>query len=293
MVVTYDTTDDDDAKVGIGLGCNGIIHILIEPILPEKLNNPLELLLQAKSIRQKAVLATLYSLKNKKALQPGTCILYASGKITGSLDVSLLDQDVTGEMQKAYDLTQSRLKEFRQLTGFIQVLQPTLRLVIFGAGNDVIPLTEMAAVLGWETVVIDGRATHAKAERFPLSSGVIVAKPGAAVTLVESDEQTYFLLMTHNYNYDLEIFKSLVLQDVKYIGVLGPKKKLQQMVEEAGSSDMSNVYGPVGLDIGAETAEEIALSIISEIKAVSSASEGGSLRNKPEPIHSFSTLFSS
>src|ERR1700748_3334137 len=75
MLVTYDTMDDDDAKLGVGLGCNGIIHILIEPVHPESEHNPIRLLSIALSKRQNAVLVTLFSLQNRKAVQPGTCLL--------------------------------------------------------------------------------------------------------------------------------------------------------------------------------------------------------------------------
>ncbi len=98
--------------------------------------------------------------------------------------------------------------------------------------------------------------------------------------------------MTHNYNYDLAMLKALLQKDIPYIGMLGPKKKLDRMLDELrdGGMDITDemlekVYGPVGLEIGAETAEEIALSIISEIQAVLNGKSGGQLRYKQDVIH--------
>ena len=99
--------------------------------------------------------------------------------------------------------------------------------------------------------------------------------------------------MTHNYNYDLAMLKALLGRHVTYIGLLGPKKKLERMLGELKEGGMkltekqlNSIYSPVGLEIGAETAEEIALSIIAEIKAVFTGKKGMSLRDSPDFIHS-------
>jgi xanthine/CO dehydrogenase XdhC/CoxF family maturation factor len=161
-----------------------------------------------------------------------------------------------------------------------------------GAGNDIKPLVQMAHVLGWETTVADGRTNYATIERFPLANRVLIAKPDKVLAQIAVDSQTVFLLMTHNYNYDLAMLRQLVHLDISYIGALGPKKKLDRMLEEMQeegiyltSAQKQKIYGPTGLDLGAETPEEIALSIISEIKAVLANKAGGSLRDKPDVIH--------
>ena len=141
--------------------------------------------------------------------------------------------------------------------------------------------------------MVDGRNTHAKPERFVSACQVLVSKPENVLDQIPIDELTVFVLMTHNYNYDLAMLKALLQRDVKYIGVLGPKKKLDRMLDElkdAGinltDKQMNSIYGPVGLEIGAETAEEIALSIIAEIKAVFAGKKGTMLRDSKDFIHS-------
>lgn len=296
MLATYDTTDEDDAKLGIGLGCNGVISILIEPINKKDANNSIELLKTFLSKRQTAVLVTLFSL-DKKTLQPGTClILTQDGNIKSTISDKALNDALIAEAQEALILRTPQIKSFNveePLTGFIEILEPAVSLVIFGAGNDSIPLVQISHVLGWKTTVADGRPNYATRERFPLADSVIVTKADAFLTQVDLDERTVVVLFTHNYNYDLSVLKQLIPIDVRYVGVLGPKKKLYRMLddlkekgERIDEENTKNIFGPAGLDIGAETSDEIALSIISEIQAVLSKRTGTFLRQKEESIHS-------
>jgi xanthine/CO dehydrogenase XdhC/CoxF family maturation factor len=177
-------------------------------------------------------------------------------------------------------------------TAFIELIKPPVELVIAGAGNDAFPLVQMANVLGWHVTVMDGRKTHANANRFPSAKNIIVAKPAEAVKQILINGQTVFVLMSHNYNYDLAMLKALINSHCNYIGILGPKKKLEKMFAalqdegmEVNDEMKEKIYGPVGLDIGAETAEEIALSIMAEIKAVLAKRDAATLRDKNGFIH--------
>ncbi|RNI30594.1 XdhC family protein [Rufibacter latericius] len=300
VLVKYDTMDDDDAKLGVGLGCNGIIHILIEPIDLTQPRNPLALLQQVISQRETAVIVTLFSLQDRKADQPGTCFLAQSkGEIyTPNLPDTLLPQLQKAALE-AIEQKSSVTKDFRfdgkDFTAFVELIQPAPVLVICGAGNDVMPLVNLASLLGWPTMVVDGRANYATAERFPLAEQVVVAKPEQVLNQVPVDQNTLFLLFTHNYNYDLAMLRELLPLELRYVGVLGPKKKMERMfseLQEEGinlkEEHLKKVFGPVGLDLGAETSEEIALSVMAEIKAVLSRRNAGFLREKAESIHASS-----
>jgi xanthine dehydrogenase accessory factor len=297
MLVTYDTSDEDDAKLGVGLGCNGIIHILIEPVNPSNKYHPVNLLKMVADRRQKAVLLTVFDMENRQGVQPGTCWLYSEqGEITGEIKPAflkmILEADAKQVMHQQVSTTKKYTAESESYTAFSEFIQPPVSLVIVGAGNDVMPMAQMAAVLGWHTSVVDGRANYAVKARFPLANRVLIAKPGQVLSQINIDEQTVFALMTHNYNYDMAMLKQLVDTNVAYIGMLGPRKKMERMLSELQAEgisltkdQLSKIYSPAGLNIGAETAEEIALSILAEIKAVMAQRQGGMLRNELTPIH--------
>ena len=296
-LVTYDTSDEDDATIGIQLGCAGIIQVLFEPINPNDVNNPIQLLRKAIALRQKSVLLTIYSLEDKRNEQPGTCLLMEeNGNTTGEIPYPEFQDAIMDDVRQAMDQQLSAFKNYADehlsFTAFIEFLQPPISLVVIGAGNDAIPMTQFADTLGWEVRVVDGRSSHAKPERFVNACQVLVSKPEKMLDQIPVDDRTVFVAMTHNYNYDLAMLKALLQRRVKYIGMLGPRKKLDRMLEEIeetgihpDEAQLNTIYGPVGLEIGAETPEEIALSIIAEIKAVFSGKTGGSLRLKQDVIH--------
>jgi xanthine dehydrogenase accessory factor len=187
----------------------------------------------------------------------------------------------------------SAITAYEGYTAFVECVKPVITLVIIGAGNDVVPLTKIAAIIGWHITVVDGRPNYAAIERFPLAQKVLVAKPEQILDKLEINPWTAFVLMTHNYYYELAVLKELLPVHPAYTGILGPRKKLERMLkelEETGTTiterNLEMIYGPVGLDIGSETAEEIALSIIAEIKAVFAARNGNSLKYKTTVIHS-------
>lgn len=295
LLVTYDTTDDDDAKLGVGLGCNGIIHILIEPISGD-INNPINLLKNIITNRRYAVLVTMFSVEDRKAPQPGTCLCLTDDKLTVTLPESTQYRPaLIRDAEQVFGQQRSEIQVYEvgvNYTAFIEYIKPVISLVIVGAGNDAVPLTRIASVLGWDITIIDGRANYSVSQRFPLANRVITAKPAEVLQHIEINDRTAVVLMTHNYNYETALLKEILQIHLPYIGILGPKKKLERMLAEIegtgvaiSEAQLNNIYGPVGLDIGSEGAEEIALSIVSEIKAVLSSRQGYSLKYKPSPIH--------
>ena len=294
-LVTYDTMDDDDAKFGVGLGCNGIIQVLIEPIDAANTNNAIQFLKAVNEKRQQSVLVTLFSLQDKKNPQFGTCLLLKEDKSiidTAPVLKDILMADTKEALINQNSSFKNYISEEHNFTAFIEVIKPTVSLVVIGAGNDVMPLVDMTEILGWETTVVDGRANYAKKERFVSACQVLVSKPEQVLEQITIDEQTVFLLMTHNYNYDMAMLRQLLQKNVPYIGMLGPKKKRERMLDELkeeglvfSEQQLSVLHSPVGLDIGAETSEEIALSILAEIKALFAGRQVQSLRTNKEVIH--------
>jgi xanthine dehydrogenase accessory factor len=298
ILVTYDSMDEDDAKMGVGLGCNGIIQVLFEPIDTTDPKNPLELLKLLAAERRDAILVTLFSLRDKRGPHLGTSLLLKGGEFVSNGKVENGWMTVLrGDAQKALTERTSAFMNYvsatEDLTAFIEFVKPPVSIVIVGAGNDVVPLVKMADILGWQTTVVDGRPSLARPERFVPSCRVLVSTPDSVLEKLSIDEETVFLLMTHNYNYDLAMLKALIRKNVAYIGSLGPRQKLDRMLDEMKREgitltpeQLEHIFGPSGLEIGAETPEEIGLSILAEVKAALAKKKGRSLRENENAIHS-------
>lgn len=299
MLITYDTSDEEDAIVGAQLGCNGVIQVLFEPIDSADVENPIALLEKAEESREKTILISFFNLEEKRGEQRGTSLLIKDQKLVlGELEnekmLARIFKDALIVLDQRASLFREYVYESTKQNVFIEYFAPPISLVIVGAGNDTQVLAQMAQLLGWNITVVDGRPTHAKAERFVSSCQILVSKPEAILENLIIDDQTAFVLVTHNYNYDLSVLKCLLdEEEVPYIGILGPKKKFFRMLEDLkgegiplSNDQLDRIYAPMGLEIGAETPEEISLSVLSEVQAVLSKKTGTFLRDKKTPIHS-------
>ncbi len=296
-LVTYDTSDEHDAAIGAQLGCNGVIQVLFEPIEFKHSSNPIELLKRANSQNESTVIGTYFHL-DKAQDQFGTTFLVNSDlSVSGSEKAKDIHDHVIQDCVAAFDQQTSLFREYiindQKQFLFLEVFNQPPTLVLVGAGNDAQLLAQMAEVLGWNIIISDGRPTHANTERFASSCQVIVTKPEEILKEVSLSDRTVFVLMTHNYRYDISVLKVLLKErGIPYIGILGPKKKYDRMLTdlkdegiELTEAQRSIIHAPVGLEIGAETPAEIGLSILSEIQSVLTETNGGRLKSKDGPIH--------
>lgn len=171
---------------------------------------------------------------------------------------------------------------------FIEFLQPPLPLIVFGAGESAKPLVQFAKALGWQVTVVDCRANEASYTRFSMSDRVILTRREKLSQEVNIDRHTVAIVMTHNYLDDLAILQWLLPSSIRYLGLMGAKKRSDRLLQELSLGDgvqRQKLYAPVGLDIGANTPEEIALAIIAEIQAVLKKRSGGFLKDRQGAIH--------
>ena len=173
----------------------------------------------------------------------------------------------------------------------LEVLVPPLRLVVYGAGNDAQPLVHLAASLGWHITVVDGRPNLATAARFPEAVEVRIVPVRELETQVP-DAGAYYVLLSHNYAYDLAALQTLLPTAAPYIGLLGPRAKAARLLEELELTEgeiadvlQNRLRSPIGLDLGSETPEEIALAIVAEIQAQRHQRDGRPLRERVGMVH--------
>jgi xanthine/CO dehydrogenase XdhC/CoxF family maturation factor len=165
-------------------------------------------------------------------------------------------------------------------------------LVICGGGDDAIPLAQLAARMGWAVVVADPRPTYATTRRFPEARKCLVAPPDQIAREIPVGDRTAVVIMTHHYHFDVPLLHGLVTKPLGYLGLLGPMKRAERILAEIEADGVAvtpemraRLRAPVGLDLGSEAPEGIALSIVAEIHAVLSGRDGRPLKERALPIH--------
>jgi len=296
QVFTYDTTEAEDSVFSLNMGCRGVIRVLLEPI--EKESFPVRVLQIAAERRERQFIATLISPDNNSFV--GGRIFYDAAEqfyfenLPNILEASkeLINDCLDFFMHGKSAEMREYQTEKERFELFFENVNPPLNLLLFGAGYDAIPLAGFAKDLGWRVTIIDHRTAWANAERFPGGDEIIVSRAGNLDENLFSDKTSVAVVMTHNYEADREILSRLLDSSCQYIGALGPKKRTENLIMElrqAGKTfdeaKLKRLYAPVGLDIGAETPEEIALAIIAEIRSVLSKRSAGFLRSRNGGIH--------
>lgn len=286
-LVTYDTTNDDENAFGIGLGCNGIIDILIEPIQPGDSDNPLALLSRLLAERQTAAMATVVIAAEPERVGQ-RLILHADGNARSTIPDRPFAEKVHTLAQSALTTERSSLDVIGGISVFVEALIPDIQLIVFGAGYDVVPLVAQAKLLGWAVTVTDDCVAHLSPKKFAACDHLLFAPRDEVMGKLTPDRRTAAVLMTHNFNYDRAVLPHLLESGVPYIGILGPKKRGDKLVEALGGvahGDQTRIHSPIGLDLGAETPEEIALSVVAEIQACFNRRDGQMLKFRSAPIH--------
>src|SRR5882762_782458 len=173
-----------------------------------------------------------------------------------------------------------------------EIVEPPPQLAIFGGGYDAVPLAALAKSVGARVIVVDDRPGHATRTRFPTADRLMMAQPQAAVEALALEGNSLAVVMNHNYRRDLAALEALLPTPVPYLGVLGPRRRTERLLADlavkgiaATQPQLARLYSPVGLDLGAETPEEVALAVVAEMKAVLAGRGGGPSRERAGSLH--------
>lgn len=296
LLTTYDTTSDDDIVFGVGLGCKGIIRILIEPI-PEAEGSADFVRFAGSCLHDRAIgtAATIISTSGAIRAKRGARALVRDNAAVSDID----DREVVDKIRQAMPVAAelgSAIRTVALANGsaevFIERIEPPTPLVVFGAGHDAMPVVRLARELGWHVTVVDHRSAYANETRFPQANRIVIAQPNDVPARIPLAPEALVLVMTHNYLRDRDLLELLLPSRVSYIGLLGPRKRTDQLLADIAEKNvrptadqLARLYAPVGLDIGSEGPSEVALSILSEMQAVTTRRHGGHLRERKRPIH--------
>lgn len=315
VVVKYDTSADDDVVFEFGLGCQGIVWVLLERLSATATGSAgeidaaaaLEFARRAIARGERCAVATTIAARGAGAPAVGTRVLFDvhGDRPNDAAFAPHRDDARNGDLRAvlhgaAINALQTRTSCTRNfalpaggtIDAFIEVVQPPLPLIICGAGHDAPPVAHAAKRLGWHVTVVDPRAAYATPARFPDADDVIVCKPAELGQRVRLDDMTAAVLMTHNFADDVAMLRQLAASPARYIGALGPRSRGDALLHELEKTGApltdalrQRIHSPIGLDIGAETPAEIAAAIVGEIQSCVGGRRGGPLRDQAGPIH--------
>ena len=289
-VVTYDTSKE--LELGVGLGCNGIIDVLLTPISTDSDN--IRILEKCTSNRRTHIVVTITDVNGDiPGVELGRSFYFDTEKESlEGMEPSDFKTQVLEKVNLALAEKKSRSHQFTsedaELTFHVEYVPAQYHLAIYGDNYDVYPLIQMASLLDWEISLV-GNVQKLKKEAL---SNVRNIYPKSGSERPKLDDRTACVLMAHDFKTDVENMMRAICSAAPYIASLGPKKryeKIKTKLAEKGfvldGQNEARIHAPCGLEIGADSPEEIALSICSEIISSFTGKEGGMLRNKLTPIH--------
>ncbi len=262
----------DEEAWEIGLTCGGTIEVFLEPVtLADKDDTTLVYYERARVHAEqggRAVIVTRLDAPHHGA----KLLLLDGGGQEGTLGDSFLDQRFATEARAAMAAGKSQTLFLENVRAFAEVFAPPSTLVVVGASHVAMPLTTLAKTLGFRTIVVDGRPRFATKERFPDVDDLRIGVPSELVQQVPLIATTALVLVAHDYKYDLPVLKHALGTPVGYIGLLGSTRRgaaILNLLREDGVAEdaLLRVRVPIGLDLGAQSAPEIALSILAEALA--------------------------
>ncbi len=299
ILIRYDTTSSEDIVFGFGLGCNGVVDVSIESLSDSRVLTQMSFIQDCLQSQQAGAIATVFKTEGVLDITVGSRLMLKSdGTLIDRIANAVIAKRIETDTRRALREKQTRIQSYTFPQGrvdvSIEVIHPLVPLLVFGSGYDAIPVVQLAKYLGWHVTVIDRRSKYLTRDRFPQADRILSCE----LDRLDSYQhllapQTVAVVMTHHYLSDLAILKTLIPSPIRYLGVLGPKRRMQKLWDDLAESNIfattaqkQRLYNPVGLDIAAETPEEIALSIVAEIQAAIGGRSASFLRDRQSPIHS-------
>ncbi|TQV85045.1 XdhC family protein [Aliikangiella coralliicola] len=269
-ILHYDMRGDEDLLWGMGLGCDGAINVLLK-YLPATENHLgfFEILNRVSAGQDHLLIIDRVSINSASASESplhNSFSYLALKKRQATIKID--NQEVTIASAPWLEKSSQQL---------VIPFNAPLNILICGASPDVPPVTSLAQQLGWQTTIIDHRKDFASAGNFPAAHKVVHVKRSQWETF-ELENFDAVVVMSHQFERDQAYLSRLIDSPVQYIGLLGPSKRRDKLLEECGTAFADHegrIFGPVGLDIGADSPETIALAIVAEIQAVKTKKDVG------------------
>lgn len=277
----YDTGADENAAWGLGLGCAGSVEVFVQPAegpTVQAVERVLELFDEGRPF-------ALCTRVGATAASGGAAVVSAAGALSGSTGDADLDREIARSAGEWIAGRESKLRTVAGAEVFAEILIPPPRLLLFGADDDARPICAYASAAGFRVTVVDHRPAFLSAERFPDAERRLALRPEEGVAALSVGPRAYAVVKTHLIAHDREWARQLLAAGAEHIGLLGPRARTREIIRQVGAEGDGRVFGPVGLDIGAEGAQQIALSVVAELLAVNAGVEPRHLRDRATALH--------
>lgn len=275
----------DEEAFDLGLTCAGTVDVLVQPLDLDRPDDPALALLEW--IRAEADAGRSAVAVTRLDGAGPNLVVFEDGSVAGTLGEEALDAEARARALELMRTGAARTMALGDgaVEAFFEVHGPPPLLAVFGAGQLAQPLVAFGKELGMRVVVVDGRPRYATRERFPQADEVLVGIPSEIAASLRYGTSSIVVLVAHDYKYDIPVLRAVLEHDPAYIGMLGSRKRGRAILEflaEAGiePAALERIHVPSGLDIGAQSAAEIAFSILAEALAVRAGRRGGPLRER-------------
>ena len=277
----YETGDDDRTVWGLGLGCNGAVDVFVQPVTSE---DTLDAARRVRALLEGDAPFVVSTVVRGPAAVLGRMLVAPDGPPTGSTGTPGLDRELARRAEVLLAVGESECYDVESAGVFTEVHVPPPRLVICGAGDDAMPLSACASQVGFRVTVVDHRAAHLSRERFP-DAERIERRPADGLHGLPLGPRSYPVVMTHSFGHDREWVRRLLGTDVPYIGLLGPRARADDILHQIDAVATGRLFAPVGLRLGADGPEQVAVSVVAELLAVVTSSVPRHLREDEGVIH--------
>lgn len=280
----YETGADDSIVWGLGLGCEGAIDVFVQPVVRTPESDVYRRMSELIEARSAFAVATVVD-----GPAAGGALVWVPppGARAGSTGEEALDREISREAATLLGRGESGLVEVGSRRVFVDALSPPPSFALFGAGDDALPLARLALEAGFDVMVVDHRPAALAPERFPPAIRRVLRRSsdGVAGLWPGGGRDRLAVVLTHSLEHDREWVRALLREPLTYIGLLGPRTRKASILRELGHDPPPQLFAPVGLDVGADGPEQVAIAIVAEALAVHAGRRPDHLRAREAGIH--------
>jgi xanthine dehydrogenase accessory factor len=287
---TYEAHADGDSPEPRGSGCGGTVDILLESLVPGSPCDPLAFVADCLAAERRAIMVSVFqSARSDVSLGARLLISPSADVVATTIESRELERELVAAAELA--LIDGRTREHTtrdgSLSALVEVIDAPPHLFVFGTGSDVVPLVQLARMIGWKVSVCAPSARITVQTRFHNLAPLRLGSAAEAVLAMQRSERALAVVMSHDYERDRDALSELLKSSVRYLGVLGPRERTERLLHDLGRANdptlhgqLSRLHGPCGLHLGGDSPSEIALSILAEAQAALNGNSALPLRDR-------------